>query len=54
MRTAQSRQKSYADLQRRHVEFSVCELVFLKVSPTRGVLIGDLATPKHRYFLCGL
>ncbi|GKU99858.1 hypothetical protein SLEP1_g12641 [Rubroshorea leprosula] len=35
---AQSRQKSYADRRRRDLEFEVGDQVFLKVSPTRGVL----------------
>ncbi|XP_048229059.1 uncharacterized protein LOC125369832 [Ricinus communis] len=38
LKTAFSRQKSYADPKRKHVEFSVGEYVFLKVSPMRGVL----------------
>ena len=38
IRTAQSRQKSYADLKRRQVEFDVGDHVFLKVSPTKGVV----------------
>ncbi|GKV24897.1 hypothetical protein SLEP1_g34439 [Rubroshorea leprosula] len=38
LRTAQSRQKSYADRRRRDLEFEVGDHVFLKVSPTRGVL----------------
>ena len=33
---AQSREKSYADTRRRELEFSVGDLVFLKVSPWRG------------------
>ncbi|KAM6593650.1 hypothetical protein CsatA_001353 [Cannabis sativa] len=36
MLTAQSRQKSYVDLKRWEVEFSVGDLVFLKVSPMKG------------------
>ena len=36
--TAQSRQKSYADRRRRDLEFEVGEHVFLKVSPTKGVM----------------
>ncbi|CAL9111240.1 unnamed protein product, partial [Musa textilis] len=36
--TAQSRQKSYADRRRRDLEFKVGEHVFLKVSPTKGVM----------------
>ena len=38
MKTAQSRQKSYADRRRRPLEFQVGEHVFLKVSPTKGVM----------------
>jgi hypothetical protein len=38
IRTAQSRQKSYADLKRRTVEFAVGDFVFLKVSPMKGVV----------------
>ncbi|KAL6504578.1 hypothetical protein OROGR_026501 [Orobanche gracilis] len=37
MLAAQSRQKSYADVRRRPLEFEVGEHVLLKVSPTRGV-----------------
>ena len=35
--TAQSRQKSYADIQRRPLAFEVGNHVFLKVMPKRGV-----------------
>ena len=38
LRTAQSRQKSYADLRRRPLTFDVGEHVFLKVSPLKGSL----------------
>lgn len=38
LRIAQSRQKSYADNRRRELEFQVGDHVFLKVSPTRGVV----------------
>ena len=38
IRTAQSRQKSYADLKRRTLEFAVGDYVFLKVSPMKGVV----------------
>ena len=38
MRTAQSRQKSYADVRRKSLEFEVGDLVFLKVAPMKGVL----------------
>ena len=37
MLTSQSRQASYANLKRRGVEFQVGDLVFLRVSPLRGV-----------------
>ncbi|GAB2271985.1 hypothetical protein Dimus_038943 [Dionaea muscipula] len=36
LKTAQSRQKSYADHRRRPLEFAVGDHVFLKVSPRRG------------------
>ena len=38
LRTAQSRQKSYVDNRRRTLEFEVGDHVFLKVSPTKGVV----------------
>ena len=38
MLSAQSRQKSYADVRRRDLEFEVGQHVFLKVAPMRGVL----------------
>ncbi|KAL0554785.1 hypothetical protein IC582_008713 [Cucumis melo] len=38
MHTAQSRQKSYADVRRKDLEFEVRDKVFLKVAPMRGVL----------------
>ncbi|XP_074314283.1 uncharacterized protein LOC141649492 [Silene latifolia] len=38
MRAAQDRQKSYADLHRRDIEFAVGDKVLLKVSPMRGVM----------------
>jgi hypothetical protein len=37
MRTAQSRQKSYADKRRRPLEFSEGDHVFLKVTPKLGL-----------------
>ncbi|XP_042396528.1 uncharacterized protein LOC121986640 [Zingiber officinale] len=36
MLSAQSRQKSYADLKQTDLEFTVGDLVFLKVSPMKG------------------
>ncbi|KAL4023074.1 hypothetical protein IC575_016822 [Cucumis melo] len=38
MHTAQSRQKSYADVRRKDLEFEVGDKVFLKEAPMRGVL----------------
>ena len=38
LKTAQSRQKSYADVRRRELEFQVADWVFLKVSPMKGVM----------------
>ncbi|MCF7184031.1 hypothetical protein L3H42_11070, partial [Corynebacterium sp. MC-13] len=38
LETAQSRHKSYADIRRRGLEFSVGDWVFLKVSPIKGVM----------------
>ncbi|TYK29818.1 gag-pol polyprotein [Cucumis melo var. makuwa] len=36
---AQSRQKSYADVRRKDLEFDVGDMVFLKVAPIKGVLM---------------
>ncbi|XP_060183101.1 uncharacterized protein LOC132613058 [Lycium barbarum] len=38
LRTAQSHQKSYADVRRRELEFQVGDWVFLKISLMRGVM----------------
>ncbi|KAL4011264.1 hypothetical protein IC575_028316 [Cucumis melo] len=38
MLTAQSRQKSYANVRRKDLEFEVGDMVFLKVAPMKGVL----------------
>jgi hypothetical protein len=37
LKAAQSRQKSYADMRRRPLEFQIGDFVYLRVSPTRGV-----------------
>ena len=48
--TAQSRQKSYIDKQRRPLEFEVEDHVFLKVMPKRGVIrFGKLGKLSPRY-----
>ncbi|KAL0549596.1 hypothetical protein IC582_014082 [Cucumis melo] len=39
MHTAQSRQKSYADVRRKDLEFEIGDKVFLKVAPMKGVLL---------------
>ena len=38
LRAAQSRQKSWVDTSRRLLEFRAGEHVFLKISPTKGVI----------------
>ena len=38
LKTAQSRQKSYADNRRRELEFEVGDFVFLKLSPRKGIV----------------
>ena len=38
LKTAQSRQKFYAKVRRRELEFEVDDWVFLKVSPMKGVM----------------
>ena len=38
LKTAQSRQKFYADVRRRELEFQVDDWVFLKISPMKGVM----------------
>ena len=38
LQTAQSRQKSYVDVRRRKLEFQVSDHVFLRISPTKGVM----------------
>ena len=38
LKIAQDRQKSYADNRRRDLEFEVGDMVFLRISPWRGIL----------------
>ena len=38
LQIAQSRQKSYADVRRRKLEFKVGDHVFLRISPIKGVM----------------
>jgi hypothetical protein len=37
LKAAHSRQKSYADIRRRPLQFQVGSFVYLRVSPTRGI-----------------
>jgi hypothetical protein len=37
LKAAQARQKSYADIRRRPLQFQVGDFVYLQVSPTRGI-----------------
>jgi hypothetical protein len=37
LKTAQSRQKSYADRRRKPLQFQLGDFVYLRVSPTKGV-----------------
>ena len=49
---AHSRQKSYADVQRRPLEFEVGDHVFLKVMPKRGVeILERISTVAYRLAL---
>ena len=41
LKTTQSRQKSYADVRRRELEFQVDDWFFMKVSPMKGVMRFD-------------
>lgn len=38
LRTVQSKQKSYEDRHRRDLDFAVGDKVFLKLSPTKGIM----------------
>lgn len=38
MKTAQSRQKSYADVRRRSLKFAIGDHVFVKIAPLKGVM----------------
>ena len=51
--TAQSRQKSYANVRRRPLEFEVSDRVFLKVMSKRGV-ISSASTGRYSRGLLGL
>ena len=50
MKTAQDRQKSYADVRRKKLEFQVGDNVYLKISPTKGTMrFGFSGKLKPRY-----
>ncbi|XP_071705189.1 uncharacterized protein [Rutidosis leptorrhynchoides] len=50
LKTARSRQKSYADVRRKPLEFQVGDMVMLKVSPWKGVIrFGKRGKLKPRY-----
>ncbi|WMV09287.1 hypothetical protein MTR67_002672, partial [Solanum verrucosum] len=50
LKTAQSRQKSFADVRRKELEFQVDYWIFLKVSPMNGVMrFGKKGKPSPRY-----
>ena len=50
MKAVQSRQKSYANKRRRHLEFAVGDKVFLKVAPMKGVMrFGKKGKPNLRF-----
>ncbi|GJR80950.1 retrovirus-related pol polyprotein from transposon TNT 1-94 [Tanacetum coccineum] len=52
LKTARSRQKSYADKRRKPLEFQVGDRVLLKVSPWKGVPQPLPPTHRHRPHLC--
>ncbi|XP_057497352.1 uncharacterized protein LOC130782073 [Actinidia eriantha] len=47
LKVAQDRQKSYADANRRELEFQEDDWVFLKVSPMKGVMRKYVEDPTH-------
>ena len=50
MKTAQDRQKSYADRRRKDLEFEVGDQVFLKISPQKGIRrLGKIRKLAPRY-----
>lgn len=38
LKAAQDRQKSYADLKRKDIDFNIGDKVFLKISPWKGIV----------------
>nr|GEZ72828.1 hypothetical protein [Tanacetum cinerariifolium] len=54
IQAAQARQKSYADLNRKPIEFKVGESVMLKVSPWKGVVRFKLSSVHHTFHVSNL
>nr|GFD56347.1 putative nucleotidyltransferase, ribonuclease H [Tanacetum cinerariifolium] len=48
LKKARTRQKSYADKHRIALEFQPGDHVFLKVSPARGVRVGEVSLVRFR------
>jgi hypothetical protein len=51
MLTAQSWQKSYADVRRRNLEFAMGDKVLLKVSPTKGIVHFGIKGKRSRRYI---
>nr|GEU62024.1 reverse transcriptase domain-containing protein [Tanacetum cinerariifolium] len=54
IQAAQDRQKSYADLKRKPMEFKVGDKVMLKVSPWKGVVRFELSRVHHTFHVSNL
>ncbi|GJX84696.1 putative reverse transcriptase domain-containing protein [Tanacetum coccineum] len=54
LKTARSRQKSYADKRRKPLEFQVGDRVLLKVSPWKGVLPQELSCVHDTFYVSNL
>ncbi|GJS40095.1 putative reverse transcriptase domain-containing protein [Tanacetum coccineum] len=54
IQAAQDRQKSYADLKRKPMEFEVGDRVMLKVSPWKGVVRFELSRALHTFHVSNL
>ena len=46
LKVVQDRQKSYADVRRKELEFEVDDMVFLKIAPWKGVIRVTLVCSK--------
>nr|GEX80230.1 putative reverse transcriptase domain-containing protein [Tanacetum cinerariifolium] len=54
IQAAQDRQKSYADLERKPLEFEIRDRVMLKVSPWKGVVRFELSRVHHTFHVSNL